>query len=497
MRTGVRAKVQNKRWIRRVVVLTCITGLISSTPSNASGTPRSTGDRLPTRDVSAWQARSGGVAAKGFAEVSDASGDIAYCQADVVAGSGSFADGVINLGATTSCPVDPRTEPAWTVGLADMEWYVDTDGDGGIEYVALLYSDAGILRGGVVYVDNGAQTVTCAETTVTSGQARFSASFPSSCIGAPSSFRYAVAATWDENPSGDTCTCPTDFAPAFGVFGSSVSGSTAPVGPPSPPPPATPPPPPPRTPSKRQGYWMIGRTGDTYAFGAAQHFGNPTFPADVVDLEPSASGNGYRTVDRQGHVLSHGDAGAPLGAPPVLRPFETITAISSTRTGGGYWLFSSLGRVFPFGDAPFFGDMAATKLNGPVLDSIPTASGNGYYMVASDGGIFTFGDARFLGSMGAVKLNAPVQSLVPDDDGSGYWLVASDGGIFAFDAEFYGSMGDVKLNKPVTGMVGFGKGYLMVAEDGGIFTFGDAPFFGSLGDNPPRQPIVSTAVLNK
>lgn len=437
----------------------------------------------------------------GFAQVSDATGDIAYCQADLVSGGGTFADGVVGLSSATSCAVDPRTDPAWTVGVADMEWYLDTDGDGGVEYVAILYSDGGMLRGAVVYVDNGAETVTCTSTTVTTSPKGFSTSFASSCIGSPGSYRYAVAATWDEDPYASTCTCPTDYAPAFGVFGGTVSGSSAPAGPPPPPPPpasGTPSSPPPRTPSKRQGYWMIGRTGDTYAFGAAQHHGNPTFPSDVVDLEPSASGNGYRTVDRQGHVLSHGDAGPVLGAAPApLRPFETITAISSTRTDAGYRLFTSAGRVFAYGDAPFFGDMGGAKLNGPVLDSIPTASGNGYYMVASDGGIFTFGDANFLGSMGAVKLNAPVQSLVPDDDGSGYWLVASDGGIFAFDAEFYGSMGDVKLNKPVTGMVGFGKGYLMVAEDGGIFTFGDAPFFGSLGDNPPSQPIVSTAVLNK
>ena len=140
--------------------------------------------------------------------------------------------------------------------------------------------------------------------------------------------------------------------------------------------------------------------------------------------------------------------------------------------------------------------MSATKLNGPVLDSIPTPSGQGYYMVGSDGGIFAFGDATFAGSMGGKHLNAPVQSLVPDPDGSGYWLVASDGGIFAFDADFHGSMGDRKLNKPVTGMVAFGDAYLMVGEDGGIFNFSSRPFYGSLGAHPPASPIVSVAVLD-
>jgi ribosomal protein L24E len=134
-------------------------------------------------------------------------------------------------------------------------------------------------------------------------------------------------------------------------------------------------------------------------------------------------------------------------------------------------------------------------LNRPIVDSIPTPTGQGYYMVAGDGGVFSLGDARFYGSTGGLRLNQPVQGLVPDPDGAGYWLVASDGGVFAFDAAFRGSMGAVRLNKPVTGMVTFGNGYLMVAEDGGIFDFSDRPFDGSLGADPPPNPVVAVAAL--
>jgi hypothetical protein len=58
-------------------------------------------------------------------------------------------------------------------------------------------------------------------------------------------------------------------------------------------------------------------------------------------------------------------------------------------------------------------------------------------------------------------------------------------------------MGSVALNKPVSGIVPSptGHGYLMVAEDGGIFTFGDVPFWGSLGGSPPAWPITSVAVM--
>jgi hypothetical protein len=248
----------------------------------------------------------------------------------------------------------------------------------------------------------------------------------------------------------------------------------------------------------KSGYWMVGTDGRVYAFGDAKTFGNAELPAgaSAVDLEPTPSGNGYWIIDDLGNVYARGDAMVlPTLDRSKIGTAEVVTSLSATTTGKGYWIFTSLGQVIPFGDAVFYGDMSKTKLNGPVLDSIPTASGKGYYMVASDGGIFSFGDAEFKGSMGNVKLNKPVQSLVPDSDGSGYWLVASDGGIFAFDAPFKGSLGAVKLNKPITGMVRYGDGYMMVGEDGGIFNYSNKPFAGSLGASPPAKPVTSVAVL--
>ncbi|MGH9035302.1 MAG: TolB family protein, partial [Acidimicrobiia bacterium] len=239
----------------------------------------------------------------------------------------------------------------------------------------------------------------------------------------------------------------------------------------------------------RTGYWMLDGEGNVYAFGTARMLGSPVNDlgnTHASDLEPTPSGNGYWVVDRRGRVYTYGDAGffgnADRGN---FDKDEKVTSISSTASGRGYWIFTTRGRVLAHGDANHYGDLTDVKLNGPVLDSIPTSSGRGYYMVGSDGGIFTFGDARFFGSLGNLRLNAPVQSLVPDGDGVGYWLVASDGGVFTFETPFRGSLGSIKLNRPVTGMVPFGNGYLMVGEDGGIFNFSNLPFLGSLGDKPP------------
>ena len=57
-------------------------------------------------------------------------------------------------------------------------------------------------------------------------------------------------------------------------------------------------------------------------------------------------------------------------------------------------------------------------------------------------------------------------------------------------------MGGRPLNKPMVGMVSYGDGYLMVASDGGIFNFSALDFRGSLGDNPPTDPIIAVAPLD-
>jgi hypothetical protein len=95
--------------------------------------------------------------------------------------------------------------------------------------------------------------------------------------------------------------------------------------------------------------------------------------------------------------------------------------------------------------------------------------------------------------------DAPSRSVVAlavTPTGGGYWLAASDGGVFAFgDAGFFGSMGDQRLNQPVVGLAPTptGRGYWLVAADGGLFSFGDAPFLGSLSATPLNQPIVGLA----
>ena len=161
---------------------------------------------------------------------------------------------------------------------------------------------------------------------------------------------------------------------------------------------------------------------------------------------------------------------------------SSAVAIAATPDGGGYWVASSTGGVYPFGDAHSYGSMAGTALNAPVVGMAATPSGQGYWLVASDGGIFSFGNASFFGSTGGLRLNAPIVGMAATPTGRGYWLVAADGGIFSYgDASFFGSTGSIQLNEPIDGMAAGpgGGGYWLVAADGGIFNFGSAAFDGS------------------
>jgi hypothetical protein len=85
-------------------------------------------------------------------------------------------------------------------------------------------------------------------------------------------------------------------------------------------------------------------------------------------------------------------------------------------------------------------------------------SGSGYWVVSSDGGVFTYGDAGFFGSLGGQRLNAPITDIIPTPTRQGYWLVASDGGIFSFgDASFFGSPASIGVKAPVVGMASTGE----------------------------------------
>ena len=239
-------------------------------------------------------------------------------------------------------------------------------------------------------------------------------------------------------------------------------------------------------------------TGTVAALGEAANYGSAAGQA-VAGMARTPSGLGYWLVTTAGRVFPFGDATA-LGEPPARRADgDTIVDIASTPDGLGYWLVAKDGAIFAFGTAAFHGSVKDGAINAEIVGITSSPSGNGYWLVARDGGVFAFGDATFLGSAGALHLNQPITGIASTPTGNGYWLVGRDGGVFAFgDATFVGSAGDRRLNEPIVGMAGTptGAGYWLVARDGGVFTFGDAQFHGSLATGRAASggaPVVDIA----
>ena len=243
------------------------------------------------------------------------------------------------------------------------------------------------------------------------------------------------------------------------------------------------------------GYLTVGERGDVDVFGDVRYSGDPwgdLGSARAAGVETVPSGSGYWVLDETGRVFPFGgapDYGQLAGPPPA--PGGRAVALRAVPGARGYWIFTADGRVTPFGAAGRYGDLAGVPLNRPIVAAAATPTGRGYLMVADDGGVFAFGDARFAGSTGDRRLNAPIRSIAADPDGGGYWLAAADGGVFAFDAPFRGSLGATRLNAPIAGMAGCGGGYFLVAGDGGVFDFSDCPFDGSLPARPAADPVVA------
>jgi hypothetical protein len=213
-------------------------------------------------------------------------------------------------------------------------------------------------------------------------------------------------------------------------------------------------------------------------------------------MTSTATGGGYWLVARDGGVFAFGDArfagstgGIVLNQPivglaagPPNSGLAAGGAGSGSDPGSGYWLAAADGGIFAFGGAGFFGSTGSIRLNQPIVALAATTTGRGYWLVARDGGVFAFGDAGFFGSTGSIRLNQPIVGMAASPSGRGYWLAAADGGIFAFgDARFLGSAAGRTGANPAVGIAatGSGAGYWLAARDGGVYAFGDAPFAGS------------------
>jgi Cu/Zn superoxide dismutase len=324
------------------------------------------------------------------------------------------------------------------------------------------------------------------------------------------------------------------------------------------------------------GYWMVGDDGGVFTHGDAVFYGSEGGTAlrrPIVAMATTPGRTGYYLAASDGGVFAHGDAdfqgsaaGVPLDRPVVGVAVPPSDAVAMLRNQAG----AAIGQV------TFTQTLVGVKVNAYVTGLPPSADFHGFHVhtngacsgdfVASAGGHWNPGGVSHgdhAGDMPVLYADAngvaratytldgfTVSQLVSDPGGvsviahagrdnyaniptrytssssggtgpddttnatgdaggryacgvvaptggsttAGYWLATADGGVFSYgDAPFFGSLGGQALNAAVVAIAPTptGAGYWLATADGGVFTFGDAAFFGSMGGTRLNQAIVA------
>ncbi len=175
---------------------------------------------------------------------------------------------------------------------------------------------------------------------------------------------------------------------------------------------------------------------------------------------------------------------------------HAIVAMASNPGGDGYWLVTSAGRVYAFGNAAHRGDMNGKSIHAPIVDIVPTPSGGGYWLIGSDGGVYDFGNAPWRGSMREKGISAPIVAGASSTTGNGYWLFGRNGAVYNLgDAQWYGSMRQKGVSAPVVdgAATKSGGGYWMVGSNGAVYNIGDARWYGSMSRTRTNGSVVDIA----
>jgi hypothetical protein len=230
--------------------------------------------------------------------------------------------------------------------------------------------------------------------------------------------------------------------------------------------------------------WTTWRDG-AYE-GYVQNVSAQAPTSDPGQFEPVVSGDGVLPSG----IHNSSEPGVTGGGPTFNAPSPTPTAVSMVRTsdGKGYWLLSSQGAIYAYGDAQYYGGANTGDLTGgeTAVGMAATPSGNGYWILSNTGAVFAFGGAQYEGGANTGDFtNGQVGvSITADSTGDGYWILSNQGGVFSYgDAPFYGApYGQSYFNdESAAQLVKAGAGYWVLSSSGSIYAYGSAPYNGNPG----------------
>ena len=169
-----------------------------------------------------------------------------------------------------------------------------------------------------------------------------------------------------------------------------------------------------------------------------------------------------------------------------------------TTTGLGYWLVQADGGVAAFGDARWYGSLAASKVRpaAPIIGIARTYDAKGYWLASASGQVYTFGDARNYGSAPAGQARAvPITGFAATPDGRGYWLASASGRVQRFgDATFDGSPPASTAPYDAVGARPAGGYVLTSAADAATYMYPGGALTGGGNGTALSATLVGTAV---
>ena len=238
--------------------------------------------------------------------------------------------------------------------------------------------------------------------------------------------------------------------------------------------------------------WVLKADGTVRSHGLARHYGNGTGESSgaddgadsedapeslaYVDMASTRSGKGYWLLASSGRVEALGDARHHGDGSGHVDDSSSDTAPVgiTTHPDGGYWIALAGGQVLDFGSAASLGDADRADGDALIVDIEATPSGGGYWLLAADGEVLSFGDAAQLGSADA----AAAVAIAAAPDGQGYWVADAGTAVHAFgSAESLGSRSGKTNRLAAIDMVATdtGDGYWLIWSDGTSFNYGIAP----------------------
>ena len=221
-------------------------------------------------------------------------------------------------------------------------------------------------------------------------------------------------------------------------------------------------------------YWLRNRYGNIYSSQGTAFYGSPHADgfgtATITGAAATLDGLGYWEVTRAGRVFNFGDAAAL----PAVRHSGRIVGIVAA-PGGGYWLYTPAGNVYPSQGTSWYGSPAdAAAPSSSVSGMAATPDGLGYWVVTRAGRVFNFGDAA---ALPAVRHSGRIVGIVAAP-GGGYWLFSAGGNVYpSHGVRSYGSPASSGVHgAAITGLAATpdGQGYWVVDSAGDVFPYGDA-----------------------